>query len=359
MSDLELKTSLKTGVIVILLLTLLIVHPGLVSLSIASTLIEDEFPEPEATEEPLSEDFSSFAQAYFLADTYTPLVGEPIQLTLVVQSEPGVEIAEWPELPETWRVFMVREAGEISVNERSDGSTEKRQTFTIYVWRPGDFETPDVFIGYELLATSEFFRIPVRSVFFTVPTVLETGDLNQLTIRPYLPPVGFFYLPPWMLVIIGGGVVGAAWGLRRYLERRRLRRLAEQIQIDPVTPAEFAQADLIALKQGALSSSSPPPAVCIAVADVVRKFIQDAFTYAALDMTTSELLDEMRRSEVHTFSDELLERLDDILSQADLVKFANLQPDKDFTVCLVEMGQQWVVAADGLIVSDVVAQGDD
>jgi hypothetical protein len=283
-------------------------------------------------------DFSSFARADFIADNYIPLIGEPIELTLTVHTEPGVDVIDWPEFPEDWRPFMVREVGEVEVDEQPDGSATHRQWLQVYVWRPGDFETPETYIGYRLQASGEVFRIPARSIFFSVPSVLETEDLNLLTIHPYRPPVSFFYIPPWLVIVVVVGAGGVFWLGRRWWREHRPRRR------EPVaTPKTPAQITLDALERLHTLDSSPA-AMCIQMADMLRMYIQRRFDIPAQDRTTIELMAALE--DAGQFDKRHRDELRRLLEQADLVKFAGLQPDQTTIDHMLTAARRWITRVD-------------
>jgi hypothetical protein len=318
-----------------------IVLNGLALLIIFSLMIPAAADDSENSDQvPVIEDadeFSSFARADFIADNYIPLVGEPIELTLTVHTEPGVAVIDWPEFAEDWRPFMVREVGEVQVDERPDGSATRQQRLQVYVWRPGDFETPDTYITYRIQATSEVFRIPARGIFFTVPSVLETDDLNLLTIRPYRPPLWFFYIPPWVVVVAAISAGGVLWLGRRWWRQRRSRR--KMPVAEPKTPAQLA---LEALER--LHRTDNLAVVCIEVADTLRLYIQRRWDIPTQDRTTAELMAALE--DAGRLDKRQREELRRLLEQADLVKFAGLQPEQATVDRMVAAARRWITRVD-------------
>lgn len=132
--------------------------------------------------------------ARFEASTLTPLTGEPFTLSLVVSLPDGAFIAEWPLIEDPWGPFEIRETGEI---ERVDG--DMRQDFTAVLWRPEDALTLETYVGYSAGGT-DVRRVPVREVFFSVPTVIDPEDE---TLRPPLPPIFTPWPYPALVVLVG------------------------------------------------------------------------------------------------------------------------------------------------------------
>ncbi len=299
----------------------------------------------EVTPEPANP-VESLINARFLADNVTPLVGEPVPMELVVEVPPGVEVVEWPEFPEDWPPFMVREVGPVEIDERGGGEQVYRQALTVILWEPGDRRTPDLFIGYRSAALDpdEIYRIPARPLFFTVPSVLETTDLNVLDIQPARAPLGLFYVPPWVVLLVVVSVVGKGWYVWRWRQRRRALAAARRALAEQPTAGESAMAALAQLPDGG------PRGVYEQVADVLRVYLQARFGIPALDMTTLEI-----RAALAAFPEMEPEHTDEVarlLEQADLVKFAEAAPGERSAQRAVAAAVRWLQAVDpGLLVS--------
>jgi hypothetical protein len=305
-----------------------------------ATITASAQQEPEATPV-VAEDLSSFARASFVADNYAPLVGEPVELMFVVAIEPDVEIIDWPQFPTEWtRRLMVRHVGEIEAEVRPDGGMVYRQRLIIYVWRPGDFELPETFVGYRLVTTDEGFYIPARSVFFSVPSVLETQDLNQTTIRGYRPPVWYFYIPTWLVATVTAGSGVGFWLIRRWIAHRRRLRAARDTAKTSRTPGQIALAELVALNANGVHRRQ----ACAGAADIVRTYIQRRFGVVAHDLTTAELISVL--SEVGKVDEGHRSDLATMLEQIDLIKFAGVNPRRRTVAELVNSAYQWIEAVD-------------
>lgn len=164
--------------------------------------------------------------ARFEASTLTPLTGEPFTLSLVVSLPDGAFIAEWPLIEDPWGPFEIRRSGEI---ERVDG--DMRQDFEAVLWRPEDAITLETYVGYSA-GGADVRRVPVREVFFSVPTVIDPDDE---TLRPPLPPL----LTPWpyptlvVLAAIAASLALIAWSRR-----------PQAAPVPPPTPAQLGLAKL-------------------------------------------------------------------------------------------------------------------
>jgi hypothetical protein len=302
-------------------------------------LLAQENPEstPEATPNNLGL-LETLIDAAFTTSRLNPLTGEPVELTLIVEVPPDAQLVDWPDFPEAWLPFEVSHLGEIEIKSHADGWVIYRQTITAYLWIPGEYETPETLIGYQLADVDDVYYVPVRPLLFTVPSSLETRDLNELERKPHRPPVSFFYLPAWSIIVLVSVLVVGIWSWLRWLEKRRLA-LATRVTGIPVAPHEVALTELARLRSGDLAGEG----VYVGVSAALRAYIQERFDVAAADMTTLELMEALHdvpegQLEAH------LDGLNRILQQTDLVKFAKLTPRRPAVTRLIDLAYHWVIA---------------
>lgn len=252
-------------------------------------------------------------------------------LTMRVEAPPGTTVLELPEFD--WEPpFMLLDVGEVVVENQSDGSRFYTQLLDMRIWAPGDHQTPDTFVRYQI--GDEVYSVPVRPVFFTVPTVLESDDLNELEPRPLKPQIGFFYVPPWLLVV-GVVLVGlAVWfGRERYLAWLVTRRERNRVIL---TPGQVMRGQLVSLQSGKYE----PGAVYLEVADALRDYLYALHDVLALDLTTTEVLDRLQQ--VAVLDDVRQEELQRMLEQSDLVKFADYRPSAKSAAGMVNFALTWL-----------------
>jgi len=270
-------------------------------------------------------------QARFQTDTLAPLIGQPVTLTLVVRIPAGT-VVNWPDFPEDWPPFMVRTVGEKQVADSGNEQTIQ-QTLTVILWQPGDYETPDFMLEYQLPGETVIRRTAVEKAFFSVPSVLDPDDL---TLRPLKPLIALPYMPPLLvtvLVVALAVAVVTGWRWRR----RPLPKLRRAVLASDLHPA--AQVALAQIRQAA---ETPPAAVETyrVMADARRQYVGRRFGLPAPELTTGELPTAL---EVHPEIALRRQReLRHLLEQADLVKFAALQPRPDAAQRILGVAYEWV-----------------
>jgi hypothetical protein len=256
------------------------------------------------------------------ASTTTPRAGDPIELSLTVTLPPGYTLIEWPDFPSAWGDFEVNEVDE-RIETVTDGNRHLSQQITARLWRPGDYQTPETFVGYQTPA-GELFRIPIRPVSFTVPSVV---DRNDLTLRPDREPIGVFFVPLWLtvIVVVAAGAIGL-YGRQRYL----LWQPQRSLETTPPTlkPAQIADRDL-----SMLAPDEPEAATSI-----LRDYLEAKFDVPSTSMTTEEILESVPVSE------RMVIHLREIFEYADLTRYANIEAQSSQTY--IEMIRSWIAEAD-------------
>lgn len=270
--------------------------------------------------------------ATFSADRGSPLIGEPIHLTLTVNVPLNTEVT-LPKFPLDWPPLMVTSVGEVRVTTDDDLTrTTYQQDLIVILWKPGDYETPETLVEYRLPNSPETFRIAIKPTFFTVPSVLNPNDL---TLRPLKPPVALPYLSPVTVVTAAVVAVAAAIGGARWLRRRRSSLVA-------ATPTDMTSRTLRELQRiGALAL--PPFRAYALVGDVLRQYVEAQFHISVEELTTDELLAALQAQP--ELSDQHRRELRRILDRVDLVKFAQYQPEADAGKRLLQAAARWVETA--------------
>ena len=217
----------------------------------------------------------------------------------------------------------VFQAGDIKIQTKKISTQGSQQLITVPLKssRSGKVDAGTLTVNIQ----RPFFKDKVRKKSFTVKQAdftvepLKIDDKNQLPLADELTPV-----PPEKDIIryIAGAVIllllaAAVWFiLRRYCKRRA----------KPLPPWEIARQELMELRRAA---ADRPLAWCIAqLTDVVRSYLTQRFNYPAITQTTEEFFTTLRKQNSQ-LTGEQIRYLEDFLSAADLVKFANLRPEKD------------------------------
>ena len=122
----------------------------------------------------------------------------------------------------------------------------------------------------------------------------------------------------WILATIA--IVAAVYLLLRY---RDDKPIIKRIKIEPKVPAHVrAITDIEELRQSGGPHSEDSKAYYTSLTDILREYINDRFGFNATEMTSYEILEHLEESR----DKESLNELRDLLSTADMVKFAKFKP---------------------------------
>lgn len=247
-------------------------------------------------------------------------VGDVIPMRLRVTYPAGLSLT-LPELPEKWAAFEVREQRVLEPTT-DDGATTAVCEARVTLWVPGEHETPPLTVRYRD-ANDGFHEVAVQPLSISIASVLTEDDLEKRDLKPQAslprPP-----LWPWLL----GGALAAAVllvGARWLWQRRRRRTATEMAAIEPVDdrlPEEIAYDELERIASLDLPAHGELKRHYTLVTDCVRTYIEGITQVPAMDRTTSELMAALRRAPIR----DAIPVLRSLLEEADLVKFAKLQP---------------------------------
>lgn len=129
----------------------------------------------------------------------------------------------------------------------------------------------------------------------------------------------------WPLIILA--VILAAWFGYRYYKRHKANAPAPVVKTKPIPAHVIAMQALDALSDKKLWQNGRDKQYHTELTDILRQYIEQRFEVPAMEKTSDEILDELY--ELAETQKASLANLKQILSIADLVKFAKYQPLAD------------------------------
>jgi len=248
-------------------------------------------------------------------------VGDVIPLTLTVIHPQGYRVLPVQFQDSAWGELEIREVAPPQVSANPDGNETTTQTIYATMWAPGEYATPELPLQVAD-TTGEIHDISVISLDLNLASVLVEGDTELRDIKPQASlPVPAIW--PW---VVGGILIAllialpAGWFLRRWWLRRKTALAGAP---DNRLPHEVAFDELARIEGLNLPSQQRYQEHYTLISDVLRMYVDIVFKIPTIDRTT----DEIRRSlRLVAGKKETMQLLIALLYEADLVKFAKVQP---------------------------------
>ena len=278
-------------------------------------------------------------------DTAVITVGDPVRLVVTVSHAPDARVV-WPEVFELdpFELVDMRLLEPVPEGNRVRSSAE----LTVTAFELGELNLP-AFEVEVIDAAGNTIRLATDAAVVSAESVGrdEGGAIRDIK-GPLAIPFSVVTLLPWL---VGLGVMGAAayWLYRRYRRRRR----PDVLPVVPPRPAhEIAIESLNALEASGLLELGEVKTFYIRVSDIMRVYAEGRFRVEAMEMTTGEVLDGLRRAGAVTG---VIANFQQLLDRCDLVKFAKVRPDLPTSRNLVPLGRQLVEATTPAAVVPAVA----
>ena len=263
----------------------------------------------------------------FTADRATLTVGDLVTLTLEV-THPMDHAVVVPRLGPEWGPFEVISQTAVQTDSNGDGTETTRQQFTVTLFAPGTFETPDLSISVRAPdgGVERTFPSPLQ---LTVNSVLSGSDETLKDIRPpsdLSPPS---WRQPAVLAIAALAVVAALVSGSSFVHRRlRGREELPVSEADTRTPWEAAIQEIDRVDRLDLPGDGRFKEHYTLVAQAIQSYaramyVENAGRPDATDMTTEEIGNAIWESSLDRKNARLVV---DLLLEADLVRFSNYSP---------------------------------
>ena len=274
-------------------------------------------------------------------DTTLIHVGDPVTVRLAVDHPEGW-VVEWPDSFEVapFEVLGVDRA----VPEPAASGDDVRSVATLIVtsFELGELELPAIAVpvtapdGTTRTLLSDPFRIGVESVGLD-----ESGDLRDIK-GPLSLARSWWAVLLWVLlaVVLAGG---AAY----YLYRRRRGEPESRPALPRAPPRPFhelALEALRALEKSSLLERGQVKEYHVRISEIIRRYIEGQFEVPALELTTVEVADGMRRAALGA---PVTEAFRGFLERCDLVKFAKWRPGTEDSRALMGQARELVRTTSG------------
>ena len=249
-------------------------------------------------------------------------VGKPFTLNLSLKVPYGWFV-EWNDFTTDTlsEQLDIIKRSDVERTADADSNVIVKQQLTLMTFDTGQVQVPPIALKY-----ARSFDDPNRLKAYTDPIDLYSTTIAVDTTLAYKPivepiaaPVQMKEVFPWILAVLLLAL--AAFGIWYWRKHRKTKVDADgNIVRGPVIPPyDKAVGDLETLRQQKLWQSGKVKEYYSSLTDIAREYIEGQFGVNAVEMTTDDILEEIKP--LH-FSQETYNKLKDTMEVADLVKFA-------------------------------------
>ena len=257
--------------------------------------------------------------------TDTILTGHPFDYSLDIRMPKGY-IINWNELKDTLNksveVISRSEIKEQPIDNSSD--ILLTQHLTLASFDTGYVEIPSIGIKYYKSAkdTSVYTSYTDYMYVYVEPAAIDTTMAYRPIKTPIKQNITFEETAPF----VGGGIILAGLVLLIIYIVRRLRKKTniEEEEVKPQIPAIVTAREKMAqLKESNLWQSEKYKDYYTDLTGIAREYLEGQFNIDAIEMTSDEILDEVRKIQLDNL---IFSKLQNTLITSDLVKFAKAIP---------------------------------
>ncbi len=179
---------------------------------------------------------------------------------------------------------------------------------------------PPIPVKYRVAGDTSAFTITTNPVSFRINLVKVNPSAGIKDVKsPFSIPLNWLWIALWIFVAFI--LIAAVYYLYR---RRRKKQPSVEVPVAPkLLPDEIALNALRKLEAQKLWQKGLIKEYHSTITEIIRKYFEDRFDMPALELTTTETVDLLRKREG---TQPILDLTHDFLSNADLVKFAKYLP---------------------------------
>ena len=245
----------------------------------------------------------AFAQTATL-DSNTILIGQQINFT-ITNKVTSTKI--WP----TYNEFLVEGIEIIKASKIDTTDGVITQEFVITAWDSGSYFIPP--IAFSENSKTQALLLNVQSIILA-----EDAELKDIK-QPIEEPIGWSDIWAWLLGILILSLI--IFILRKYVFNKNKPSIIIKPKV--IIAADIsALKELNALEKAKIWQEGNVKEYHSQLSEIIRRYTENRFQFIALELTTDEILQELKS----ILSDDQLNNLSTLLQRADLAKFAKSKP---------------------------------
>ena len=252
-------------------------------------------------------------------------LGDQIKLLIVVEQNAGTKI-EFPQLPDSINKIEILNKSKIDTSKLDGTRIQLKQTYLVTCFDSGAHYIPPFKFVLKRGISVDSLKSNELRLFVKLPPVdLKKGPADIK--KPFTAPVTFKEIAPWLLgiILLGAFVFLVIYAISRLKKDKPLFQRPPKPKLPPHV---IALQELDKLKGEELWQHEKVKDYYTRLTDIVRVYIEDRFSIAAMEQTTFEILTSFKGKEL-PIENKTEKELREILELADFVKFAKFTPLPD------------------------------
>jgi len=257
-------------------------------------------------------------QARAYTDTVSIRIGEQFDLHVELTA-PAKNTIRFPAFADSLDAFEIVGKSKIDTVDNQNNTLTYKQVLQLTRFDSGFYVIPPIVFHRTSPVTDS---VATEALLLTVNTVPVDTTAAIRDIKPVVDlPITFREILPYLLLVLALAALG--YWLFRFLKSRK--KVPEVIlpKAAVIPPYETALASLKQLAEEKLWQQGLYKHYHTRLTDIVRTYIEHSFGILAMEQTSDEILQDLRRKPIR---EEAREKLEPVLRLADLVKFAKVQP---------------------------------
>jgi hypothetical protein len=276
-------------------------------------------------------------------DTGAMLIGDHVGLTISFTGPAKAQVL-WPFIPDTiLGNIQVIGRGKIDTAFSTDKLTATyKQFLNLTCYDSGFYNIPSIPFRFRNLPDTNQNMALSDQLMLAVHTLPVDTTKAIKPIKGIMKiPISFREMLPWILagLALVAIILGVIWYIRKRRKNEPVFRLKPRVVL---SPQEKALQELEKLRVKKLWQSGKLKEYYTELTDILRVYIEDNFRVPAMEQTTSEIMDTL--AALNEINQEPLSMLNQILSLADMVKFARGHPLPSENDQSLELGISFIQA---------------
>ena len=267
-------------------------------------------------------------------DKSTVNIGDRIYYTLQVKHSEDVKVT-MPAFGINLGQFEIQDY-KVNENQKIDDLIVESITYQISIYEVGDFIIPPTSVKY---TTSDSLEQAIQSdqIAIHVESVKPSEAEDIKDIKPPLTVPADYTFFIWL------GIVSALFlmvilSIYIYLKKFKKREIPFFAPPPPRPAHEIAYEALDKLAESEFLATGKIKEYYIIISEIIRVYLTMRYEIDVLEMTTSELIEALRR--VYDIDEKNIDLIHEFLGTCDMVKFAKFIPDSETHIVTMKEARQ-------------------